>query len=389
MNVESNMEFELTRRFEELMKDVPWISLEKTMEGDVGARGMVDYVAELQASKDRFLLVGLECKKSIRPYEVQALAQRLRNTLEDPSFRDSLQKNGFSMDEKLLHPVMAAPWISKRTAERIESEKIGWFDLAGNIHLSLPGVHIHQEGISNPFKPKKRDVKWSSEHVQRVIRELLEPSQMGKAWKQRELAERCVPSISLGMVNKVVKRLLEDAYAVEDERGLVVSDPEGLLHAWASEYKPIVQRVQKFHTTLHGQSLQKKLEDFFVQIHRNSDHSSEPLLLAGESAAKQYAPYLRSSTQYWYVMPKTEKMMVEALQLKEVEKGANMVLWVSSKPEPFRHSISKGKKIPTTSLIQTYLDTYSGGERGIEAAEHLLAHKIIPEWNQWRSTNPK
>ena len=67
-----------------------------------------------------------------------------------------------------------------------------------------------------------------------MLRVLLEPQHVGQSWKQRDLSMACFPNVSLGTVNKVVKRLITSAYAEETDQGIRLIDPAGLLCDWAA-----------------------------------------------------------------------------------------------------------------------------------------------------------
>ena len=79
---------------------------------------------------------------------------------------------------------------------------------------------------------------------------------------------------------------------------------------------------------------------------------------------------------------------MKGLELKSMEKGANVTLWITAQSDAFRHRIDLPNGMTTTSMVQTYLDLQTSGERGQEAAEHLLTQKLKPLWNEWKSANP-
>ncbi len=259
--------------------------------------------------------------------------------------------------------ILAAKWLSPRTTARIVAEGgVGWFDLVGNAHIEFPGAYLHAEGIPNPFKEKERTIAWTSQHAQRVLRELLAPDNCGRSWRQRELSTESFPNVSLGTANKVAKRLVDSAYAKETGKGLRLTDPAGLLRDWAGHYRPIHQSTRSYYTTLSGDGLQDRLRDLF-ESHRDSPPDSRATIaLAGISAAVWFAPFLRSSLLCCYVTPAGERAMVQALELQPVEKGANVTLWVTPRSDAFRYRIHLPGGMTTTSLVQTYLDLCTVGE---------------------------
>jgi hypothetical protein len=371
------------------MESLPWLKPQRDLEATTLHEGLgIDMAAQVETPDGGRRLIFIEAKQSIRPSEVEGIAQRLRAKAAEEQFNEELRYAGTFDRSAKNYFVLAAPWLSSRTTDVIRKESdFGWFDLAGNAHLDFPGAYLHVEGISNPFKSKERTISWKSRHAQRVLRELLKPKQLGQKWRQRALAEACFPSVSIGTVNKVAKRLVDFAYAEETDQGLRLTDPEGLLRDWAKHYQPIHQTTHSFYTTLNGDALQNRLQDTF-SAHQNSPPDTRATIaLAGTSAAKWFAPFLRSPSLYCYATPSGERALIQDLDLQPTEKGANVILWITPRSGPFSHRIHLPNGITTTSLVQTYLDLYVSGERGREAAEHILSQKLLPQWNEWKFQN--
>ena len=372
------------------METVSWLKptedLYATMvDPDLG----IDLAAELNTPGGERVLFLVQVKESIRPSDVAMLVSRLRENIKSSDFHQKMRSIGLPSPDARPYPVLAARWLSPRTAQRIAAEKnVGWFDLVGNVHFDFPGGYLHAEGIPNPFESKERTIAWTSDHAQRVLRVLLEPNHMGQSWKQRDLSMASFPKVSLGTVNKVAKRLLASAYAEETDQGLRLTDPEGLLRDWAANYRPIHQSTRTFYTTLHGDALQERLAKLFSDYRENPPDPTATFALAGSSAAVWFAPFVRTPSLCVYATPGGERVLIKELELQPAEKGANVTLWVTPRSDFYRYPIHLPNGITTTSMVQTYLDLQAGGERGREAAEHLLTQKLKLLWNEWKSANP-
>jgi len=348
-----------------------------------------DIAAEVVTPVGERVLFLVLVKESIRPSDVATLVSRLRQRVETPEFRQRMGLAGFSNPDSRPYPVLAARWLSPRTVQRIAAEYgVGWFDLVGNAHFDFPGGYLHAEGIPNPFESKERTIAWTSDHAQRVLRVLLEPKHLGQSWKQRDLSMACFPNVSLGTVNKVAKRLQASAYAEETDQGLRLTDPEGLLRDWAANYRPIHQATRTFYTTLHGDALQERLVKLFSDYRISPPDPTTSFALAGSSAAVWFAPLVRAPSLCLYATPGGERVLIKELELQPAEKGANVTLWITPRSDFYRDRQDLPNGITTTSLVQTYLDLQASGERGREAAEHLLIQKLKPLWNEWKSVNP-
>ena len=77
-------------------------------------------------------------------------------------------------------------------------------------------------------------------------------------------------------------------------------------------------------------------------------------------------------------------MLRKRLKLEPADKGGNVSITRVSDQGVFLDRIEPAPSIWTTGLVQTYLDLYASGERGAEAAEHLLREKMMPLWKDSR-----
>lgn len=385
-----DFELQLSHRFWDWMEKVSWLKPTEDLYATMVEPSLgFDFAAEVATPSGEKVLILAELKKSIQPSDVVKLTHQLRRAAETPDFRQRMGLAGFSDTDARLYLVLAARWLSPRTVQRIADEQgVGWFDLVGNAHFDFPGCYLHAEGIPNPFESKERTIAWTSDHAQRVLRVLLEPNHMGRSWKQRDLSSACFPKVSLGTVNMVAKRLLAAAYAEETDQGLRLTDPEGLLRDWAAKYRPIHKSTRSFYTTYHGDALQERLAKLCRDYRSNPPDSIASFALAGTSAAIWFAPFVRNPSLCLYATPGAERVLIKELELQPVEKGGNVTLWTTPRADFYRYPIHLPNGITTTSLVQTYLDLWVGGERGKEAAEHLLTQKLKPLWNEWKSANP-
>lgn len=385
-----DLELQLSHRFWDWMERVSWLKPTEDLHATVVDPDLgIDIAAEVVTPAGERVLFLVLVKESIRPSDVATLVSRMRQRVGKPEFRQHMGLAGFSNPDSRPYPVLAARWFSPRTVQRIAAEHgVGWFDLVGNAHFDFPGGYLHAEGIPNPFESKERTIAWTSDHAQRVLRVLLEPNHMGQSWKQRDLRTVCLPNVSLGTVNKVAKRLIASAYAEETDQGLRLTDPEGLLRDWAENYRPIHQFTRTFYTHLKGDALLER----FARACRDYRISPPELMvsfaLAGSSAAAWLAPFTRTPSLCLYATPRAERVLIKVLDLQSSEKGANVTLWITTRSDFYHDSVELPTGIATTSLVQTYLDLWVGGERGKEAAGHLLTQKLKPLWNKWKSVNP-
>ncbi len=329
----------------------------------------VDLAAVMHGPLGRVVFL-VECKPSIRPSEVANLAQRLERNVRKPSVPRALNLPG----KTPVYGLLAAPWISKRAGEVIEQAGLGWFDLAGNCHISVPGFHDQRGGIPNPHVAESRKVAWSSEKAQLVLRTMLHPKNVKRSWRLRELQEAVTLGVSLGMVQKVTHRLVEENYAVETPNGVQIANPSDLLTAWGQAYKPGERESRQYYTPLHGAELQNAIVRFSKLAHEHrppdGDLRRPRVVLAGNSAAKWFAPYGRSPLTHLYISgtlnPGFQRLedSAAAMQLQVVPEGENVVITQPRDEAIFWRADQVSQDLWATNPIQTYLDLVSSGERG-------------------------
>ncbi|MEX2580582.1 MAG: type IV toxin-antitoxin system AbiEi family antitoxin [Verrucomicrobiales bacterium] len=364
------------------MEKISWLEPTEDLNATlVEPSDSVDFAAGIRVPGGETITLLVEMKESLRPSDVPRVADQMRRYTGQGDFSERLYtRTGIRASRDRIVLLVGAKWLSPRTQEELRRFDLGWFDLAGNAHIEFPGVYLHVEGVANPFKEKTPGIPWKSEHAQRVFRVLLDPGRRGHAWRQREIEEACVPKVSLGTVNKVAKKLVNEAYAEESEEGLVVRDASGLLKQWAQHYSPPYQRVRKFYTLLHGDALLDGLRDFCANRGNRFPSTETDFALAGLSAAKWQAPYVRDATLYCYGTPMAAEQLKERLELEESPEGANVIFWETAKPDPFLEAVEVSENLFATNPVQTYLDLSAGGERSREAAEFLFEHRLKQEW---------
>ena len=348
------------------METISWLKPTQDLLATLtGSNFHIDFAAGITTPGGEEVVLLVEMKQMLRPADVPSLADKLESYSEMSDFAEGSR----------IVPLVAAKWLSPRTQQELKRAGLGWFDLAGNAHIEFPGVYLHVEGIDNPFKTKSHNIQWTSEHGQRVFRVLLDPKYCGHYWRQREIQEACVPQVSLGTVNKVVKNLVNEAYTVETTDGLLLRDPGGLLKQWAQHYSPFYQQARKCYTHLHGDALMESIREFCSGRENRFPTTETDFALAGLSAAKLFAPYVRDSTLYCYATPNAVEQLINQLDLQESPKGANVILWVTKQPDAFLKA-ELIDNVYATNALQTYLDLWVGGERSREAAEFLYSQKL-------------
>ena len=259
-----------------------------------------------------------------------------------------------------------------------------WFDLAGNHRLDIPGLFIltHTGNKSVQAHPRPT-ANLSTREAGRVIRALLLPEHAGMRWTQRhmeghfgELATP-IPEPSLGLVNKVVRYLRDEAFIEgAEDGGFRLRDPVKLLFAWRDAYRFDRHERRGYFTLLQG----KKLRDALARL---GSETGGYVAYASFSAADLQAPHVRQPKTWLYVRENEVSKFEERVEAKRVDSGENLVALIPDDDGVFYlgdGGSMDDNRMACTNAVQTYVDLYHCGGRGEEAAEALLNQRLKPEW---------
>ena len=274
--------------------------------------------------------------------------------------------------------VFGAPWLSPRMRERCEKHGWSWYDLAGNCRISVPGVlHVERTGKEPVHRLPKQGANLGTREAGRVVRALLAPFYTGRTWTQRFMQMNCKPNVSLGLVNKVVQYLREEAYLESlPDGGFRVIDPIKLLFAWREAYRFDQHRRLGYFTLLQGKQLRQKLAELDA-------YTGGFAAYAAFSAADFQAPHVRQTKTWLYVAGRELARFAEMTEAKPVDTGENLVVLEPADDGVFFQAdggTTGEDRLRCTNLVQTYIDLWHCGGRGKEAAEALLEQRLKPVW---------
>lgn len=255
----------------------------------------------------------------------------------------------------------------------------GWFDLVGNCRLDIPGIlHLQHTGIPPLHRHPRPLANLSTPAAGRVIRALLQTDDPERCWTQREMQTQCQPNVSLGLVNKVVRYLRDEAF-IEDgpNGGFRVLDPLKLLFAWRDAYRFDRYARRNYFSLLQGDELRDALANFGAQTGKGAAY-------AAFSAADIQAPHVRQPKIWLYVRGSEIPGFEADIEAKQVESGGNLVVLIPDDDGVFCQvdaARRDSNRLACTNEVQTYVDLCHCGGRGAEAAEALLERCLKPKWN--------
>jgi hypothetical protein len=358
------LEKALAQRLRELLGGVAWLKdwqIEIVPRDD--RRGS-DINATLPLPTGGKAELWVVCKANPRPYQIA-----YDRTQDLPSSQSKRQNRVW---------VLAAPFVSPRMAQLCQKLRWSWLDLAGNCHLSVPDAfQIERTGQPPVHRLPKSGANLSTPEAARILRALLATDNAGRKWTQRDLQLHARPNVSIGLVNKVVRHLHDEAF-IENlpDGGFKLRAPVGLLKAWCDAYRFDRHQRRSFFTLLQGRRLQEalaKLESL------TGGHAA----YAAFSAADFQAPHVRQPKTWLYVASDWEDKFREVAEAKLVDSGENLVVLIPEDDGVFYLGDSGTlgeQRLSCTNPVQTYVDLFHCGGRGEEAAEALLEQNLKRAW---------
>jgi hypothetical protein len=199
----------------------------------------------------------------------------------------------------------------------------------------------------------------------------------GRKWTQRDLQLHAQPNVSIGLVNKVVRHLHDEAF-IEDlpDGGFKLRAPLELLTAWREAYRFDRHQRRSYFTLLQGRRLTEALAGLESLTGGHAAY-------AAFSAADFQAPHVRQPKTWLYVGSEWEDKFREVAEVKLVDSGENLVVLIPEDNGVFylQEGGTMGEqRLSCTNPVQTYVDLFHCGGRGEEAAEALLEQNLKRAW---------
>ena len=324
---------------------------DRALPSDLGAAGWFEFRVNKVPYHFQYLVLS-----DGYPKRVRALIQELGNQSRPAHTQCS-------------YTVLVAPWFSPDTIAICAGAGYGTLDFSGNYRLHCGSIFLERIGTPPPPAEQRRAASIFAAKSSRVLRAVLAVPE--HVWKVTELI--AITGVSAGLVSRVRQHLLEQQWIEERPGGVRLLAPEPLLSAWAQHWHPGQEQVWRGYTLLHGQALKARILKVM-----QGEHGGEDVLAAGVSAAQWMAPFMRDHREHFCVTPKGFDILREELDLESETLGENVVLRIVEDPDIFLDRIQPSAFTWTTSPAQAYLELMQDGERGEEAAEHLLRTYMLP-----------
>ena len=267
--------------------------------------------------------------------------------------------------------MLVSPYLSPQSRAICRDHGVAYLDLVGNAYLAFDSVYIDRAVAEKPSTETRTLRSIFAPKASAILRVMLRSP--NRAWRVTALAREANPSF--GYVSNVRKALLNREWIEKRDAGVVLVQPDALLKTWRENYRrPQGHRVDEY-TYLHGPQVGRRLMGEL-----NAHQHRLRAIYSLHSAAQWLAPFGRDSTLTFYADEFGLQRLKEILNLRPVERGANVIARVPSDDTLFDDAAEPTPGVFCTSPVVTYLDLWKGSDRDREAAEHL-AEEFFP----WRT----
>ena len=357
------LEKALAEKLKEMLGSVGWLRGWQVERMSKATDAGFDLLATLPLPSGGKAVLCVECKQELRPSTFRMAVDKTFSPRGRP---------------KVIVPALALPFVSPRVAELCAEHGWSWYDLAGNHRIDVPGLlHLQHTGNEPVHKQPRPTANLSTAEAGRVIRALLAPENIGMRWTQREIQKHCQPNVSLGLVNKVVRHLRDEAFIEKlTDGGFRLRDPQKLLFAWRDAYRFERHERRGYFTLLQG----KRLHEALAKLNSLSGGFAA---CAAFSAADFQAPHVRQPKTWLYVSEREIASFEKLVEAKPVDSGENLIVLVPNDDGVFYlpdGGTMSERRMACTNVVQTYVDLSHCGGRGEEAAEALLEQRLRPVW---------
>lgn len=265
--------------------------------------------------------------------------------------------------------VLVSSYISERTAQICEKNGVGYFDYAGNCWFVGHSIYLSERGNRNLNpeigKASASVFERSAVVSSMILRELF--SDINKLWRLKHLSKTV--GCSIGQVSKVMDFLIKNAWAEKTAEGCRILEPESLLKEWCNTYGKKTLPAYSYYSLDSPSSLEGKLNN--LKRDMGIDY-----YLTGLSGGVRYAPVVRYNKVHAYIAPEDILEAAAYMELKEVDSGANVIIYPLENDCYKKDSRLVGSDM-VVSPVQIYLDSMQIKGRGEELAESVLLKEIL------------
>jgi DNA-binding MarR family transcriptional regulator len=266
----------------------------------------------------------------------------------------------FRRQNPSFYPMIIVPRIGEEGKRICDRHDVGYMDLSGNLKVAVGNVYIekggreeiteHQVARQSIFSPK-------SERITKCL--LYEPD---RKWTQKEVSEKS--GLSKGMVSRIVTRMIEAGYLIEQGKQLTLSNFEDLLAAWLEESKRRKEKRRNYY--IWAQNPQRLMHSISAELARRKVRYA----FTKEAGASLVAPFSTFEIVSLYIEA-LDKFPRESLSASEADRGFNVAL-IEPRDESVFADAQKIGGMLVADKLQLYIDLKKEALRGDRQSGYIL-----------------
>ncbi|MCK5452989.1 MAG: hypothetical protein KAJ16_01435, partial [Calditrichia bacterium] len=149
-----------------------------------------------------------------------------------------------------------------------------------------------------------------------------------------------------------------------------IPEPKVILEEWSNVYNYKKNQIESYF------SLDKQISEILIHLQKISNKIEYALSL--QAGANLLIPFSMYNEVHIYVSDlKSKASIIQALDLKKVEKGANVYLMLPYYKNSVFYDKQKVQNLWIVSDVQMYIDLINYPLRGLEQAEQILNERIL------------
>ena len=285
--------------------------------------------------------LSVEAKSGLVPRGVAALKARLSDYSSNPG-------------------LVAVPFLSRSTRDRLRAENINFLDLTGNVRLVLsqPGLYVETQGAEQDPSPKRQPGRsLRGAKAARIVRALCD---FPPPFPISKLADQA--KVDISYASRLVEWLSREALLERRPRGPVQSvDIAALIRRWAQDYAVLTSNdASSFLAPKGVENVVRALSEGAVRGN---------YALTGSVAANRIAPIAPARLAMLYV--DDVESAAAALKVRAAETGANVMLLTPFDDVVFERTW-KDRSLRIVAASQVAVDLLTSPGRAPRQAEAIL-----------------
>jgi hypothetical protein len=297
----------------------------------------------------------VEVKRHLRHQDAAVIAEQLNRR------RGALTRD--HRDDRLL---LLAPHVRAQQAAVLERAGIDYLDLAGNVHLTIPGHFVHVEGRQPPKDTRTTPERPQKAWIKVVMAMLIRPDLIDAPY--RTLADQA--DVALGTIAKCMNDLTLRGLLLQRKGGRTIPNRQALVALWVQAY------VEGLRPKLKERRLQIRAgekQQIWDRLRAVLADRKQAWALTGADAADVRTHFFRAEDTEIYAPLHVfdDRAIQKALVAQPAVRTGNLL--VIEPPGPLAVPAAGNDAIPLAPDLLAYAELrYRGTEQAVEAAELLL-----------------